>query len=61
MLLGESIQVVFNNTEGLARPPTAKTCSCTIELPLSYSTYPEFEQELSKVLSSEGAWAMDTI
>ena len=61
VLLGESIQVVFNNTEGLARSPTAKTCSCTIELPLSYSTYPEFEQELSKVLSSEGAWAMDTI
>ena len=61
VLLGESIRVSFNNTEGLARSPTAKTCSCAIELPLSYSTYPEFEQELSKVLSSEGAWAMDTI
>ncbi|KAL5515643.1 hypothetical protein EMCRGX_G000838 [Ephydatia muelleri] len=53
VLLGESIRVSFNNTEGLARSPTAKTCSCAIELPLSYSTYPEFEQELSKVLSSE--------
>ena len=61
VLLSESIRVSFNNTEGLARSPTAKTCSCAIELPLSYSTYPEFEQELSKVLSSEGAWAMDTI
>ena len=61
VLLGESIRVSFNNTEGLARSPTAKTCSCTIELPLFYSTYPEFEQELSKVLSSEGAWALDTI
>ena len=61
VLLGESIRVLFNNTEGLARSPSAKTCSCTIELPLSYSTYPEFEQELSKVLASEGAWAMDTI
>ena len=61
VLLGESIQVVYNNTESLARSPMEKRYSCTIELPLSYSTYPEFEQELSKVLSSEGAWAMDTI
>ena len=61
VLLGESNRVSFNNTEGLARSPTAKTCSCAIELPLSYSTYPEFEQELSKVLLSEGAWAMETI
>ena len=61
VLLGESIRVSFNNTESLARSPTAKTCSCAIELLLSYSTYPKFEQKLSKVLSSEGAWAMDTI
>ena len=61
VLLGESIQVSFNNAEGLARSPTAKTCSCSIEIPLTYATYPEFEQEFLKVLSSEGAWAMDTI
>ncbi|KAL5479740.1 hypothetical protein EMCRGX_G023313 [Ephydatia muelleri] len=59
VLLGESIWVLLNNS--VARSPTEKTCSCTIELPLSYSTYPEFEQELSKVLSIESDWAMDTI
>lgn len=61
VVLGESIQVSFNSTDGLARAPTTKTCSCSIELPLSYSTYPEFEQEFLKILSSEGVWAMDTI
>ena len=35
---GKDITVCFNSTEGLARRPIAHTCSCEIEIPLSFGS-----------------------
>ncbi len=42
------IKVVFNNL------PSCKT----VELPSSYETYPEFQQEMVKLLSSDLSWTI---
>lgn len=61
VLLAKKITVSFNNLSGLARRPISHTCDCMIELPISYTTYPEFESEFTKVLTSEVSWAMDAV
>ncbi len=61
VLLDENITVTFNQLSGLGRCPISHTCSCSLELSLSYATYPEFELEFSRVLSSEASWVMDAI
>ena len=43
--LEKSIQVTFNNLSGLAHRPVSHTCSCTLELPVSYKTRHEFISE----------------
>lgn len=55
------IKVLFNTITGLGRRVIAHTCDCTIELPSSYETYPEFQQELLMLLSSDFAWTMDAL
>ena len=60
-LVSQDIFVTFNKLSGLARRPIAHTCSCTLELPTSYSTYPEFSHEFTSILRSEFAWIMDAI
>ena len=61
-MINSNITVVFNSLNGLARRPISHTCDCTLELSRSYSSYMEFEDELSKVLGSEGScWVMDGI
>lgn len=60
-VLSNSIIVQFNNTTGLGRCPIAHTCGCSLELPISYSSYPEFDNEFSKILTNEFSWFMDTI
>ena len=61
VLIAKHIAVSFNSLTGLARRPIGHTCDCQIELPVSYTTYPEFELEFSKVLTSEVSWAMDAV
>ena len=61
VLLAKKIKVSLNNLTGLARRPISHTCDCMIELPVSYATYPEFELEFTKVLTSEVSWAMDAV
>ena len=61
VLLAKKIVILFNNLTGLARRPISHTCDCTLELPVSYTTYPEFELEFTKVLTSEVSWAMDAV
>ena len=61
VLIDENIKITFNQLSGLSRRPISHTCSCSLEIPLSYATYPEFEQEFFQVLSSEASWAMDAI
>ena len=61
VLIDKSIKVTFNNLHGAARRPIIHTCSCMLELPMSYCTYLDFEQEFLAVLSSDEAWVMDCI
>lgn len=61
VLMDKGIKVTFNQLTGLARRPISHTCECSLELSVSYTTFPEFEQEFSRVLSSEASWAMDAI
>ncbi len=55
------IKVVFNNLTGFGRRVIAHTCDCTVEFPSSYETYPEFQLELVKLLSSDFSWTMDAL
>ena len=61
VLLTKKITISFNNLTGLARRPISHTCDCNLKLPVSYTTYPEFELEFTKVLTSEVSWAMDAV
>ena len=62
VMIAGHIKVMFNNATGLCRCPISHTCDCSIELPVSYSTFPEFENEISKVLNDEEfSWVMDNI
>ena len=49
----DEIKITFNGLSGVSRRPIAHTCSCTLELPTSYSTYLEFAQEFDAILTSE--------
>lgn len=61
VLLSNKIKVTFNSLDGVARRPISHTCSGTLELPLSYFSYPDFEQEFSHVLTDEMTWLMDAL
>lgn len=60
--LAKVIKVTVNSLSGFARRPISHTCDCTLELPSTYSTYPEFVAEFETVLAQpEIAWTMDGI
>lgn len=59
--IAKPIVVTFNNLTDLARRPISHTCDCTLEVPIAYTTYPEFELEFSLVLNHEMSWIMDTM
>lgn len=61
VIVGKIIAVSFHSLSGLARRPISHTCSCTLELSTSYTSYLEFEKEMFTVLSSDSAFIMDTI
>jgi len=61
VVLAATIDVTFNATSGLARFPIAHTCSPAIELPSTYSTYPDFKHDFRCVLDNEYSWLMDSI
>ncbi|XP_042073485.1 uncharacterized protein LOC121813664 [Haplochromis burtoni] len=48
----DKILVCFNAETGLNRRPVAHTCVATIEVPCTYSSYPEFRTEFHNVFSS---------
>lgn len=62
-LTSVGINVCFNSLQGLARRPIAHTCSCTIELPVTYVTYLEFLNEFRGILMSgdDSTWIMDAL
>ncbi|XP_078018787.1 uncharacterized protein LOC144458879 [Epinephelus lanceolatus] len=48
----DKIMVCFNAETGLNRRPVAHTCGATLEVPCTYSSYPEFRTEFDNILSS---------
>ncbi|CAI5697433.1 unnamed protein product [Oreochromis niloticus] len=48
----DKILVCFNAETGLNRRPVAHTCGATLEVPCTYSSYPEFRTEFDNILSS---------
>lgn len=55
------IQMIFTSLEGLARRPVAHTCGPVLELPSTYSSYPELRSELESILSNAHALVMDIV
>ena len=54
------ITVIYNSSSGLARCPIAHTCTCTLELPVSYETYGIFVHEFEAILSDTlYVWRID--
>ena len=41
--IAPKITVTFNSVDGLARHPIAHTCDFTIELPITYVNYDDFQ------------------
>ena len=62
VLVAERITIAFNGATGLSRHPVGHTCPCLLELPTTYTSYPEFEQEFNNILmSNEPNWEMQSI
>ncbi|CAL8311562.1 unnamed protein product [Lota lota] len=60
VLCKDKIEVTFNKLCGLSRRPVAHTCGAVLELPCTYSTYPEFRTEFDCVLSGD-CFTMDIV
>ena len=58
VVIDKNISVTFNSLSGLAQRPISHTCSCMLELSVTYLTYPDFAEEFLTVLRSEVAWPM---
>ena len=58
---GKEIVVLFNNLNGLAPRPIAHTCSCEMELLLTYGSCLAFASEMGAILSNDNSWIMDAI
>lgn len=57
-----NISISFNALTGLARRPTAHTCSNLLELPHTYNTFLEFAEEFSVLLANEEfCWSMNSL
>ncbi|KAL3043329.1 hypothetical protein OYC64_003239 [Pagothenia borchgrevinki] len=48
----DRIGVCFNAETGLSRRPVAHTCGAILEVPCTYSSFPEFRMEFDNILSS---------
>lgn len=56
----DKLQIDFTTSEGLSRRPVAHTCGPLLELPSTYSSFPEFREEWNALLSS-GVWDIDIV
>ena len=57
VLIAERISINFNPQSALSRHPIVHTCACLLELPTTYASYLEFEQEFNSILmSDEHSW-----
>ncbi|XP_041841968.1 uncharacterized protein LOC121640323 [Melanotaenia boesemani] len=60
VLCKDKIEVTFNRLSGLSRRFVAHTCGAVLELPCTYSSYPEFRTELDNILSGD-CFTMDIL
>ena len=61
-MLSGGIAVAFNNLSGIAHRPIVHTCDSCLELPSTYTSYVDFEQEFNAVLADDQyAWQMDSV
>ncbi|KAK3700877.1 hypothetical protein QZH41_003040 [Actinostola sp. cb2023] len=59
MLCVPRITVVFNTErDGCARRPVAHTCGAVLEIPTTYQCFPQFRNEMNKILTGE-YWDID--
>lgn len=59
VLIAEKITVTFNALSGISRRPIAHTCSCVLELPSTYQSFLDFQQEFAAVLADDDySWDM---
>lgn len=67
MNLGSSpakITIHFNHLSGLGHRPIAHTCDYTLELPVSYANFDDFQCDFDAILHAtkeEFTWAIDAI
>jgi hypothetical protein len=54
----EKIIVDFTNLNGLERRPVAHICGSVLELPTTYTSFPQFREEMNNILASE-FWDID--
>ena len=52
MICVEQIEVTFNQMRGLGRAPQVHTCGPLLELPSTYTSYPDLRCEFMSILES---------
>ena len=60
VLVTDTLTLSFTNNEGFQRRPVAHTCSYTLELPSTYSSFCEFREEFMAILNSDN-WEMNIV
>lgn len=60
VLVTDTLTISFTNNEGFQRRPVAHTCSYTLELPSTYSSFCEFREEFMAVLNADN-WEMTIV
>ena len=59
-MLFHELQVTFNQNENLLRRPIAHTCSFVLEVPSTYTSFPELREEFNHILEANN-WEMDIV
>lgn len=60
VLVTDTLTISFTDNEGLQRRPVAHTCSFTLEVPSTYSSFCELREEFMSILNSDG-WEMNIV
>ena len=60
LMLFHELQVTFNQNENLLRRPIAHTCSFVLEVPSTYTSFPELREEFNHILEANN-WEMDIV
>ena len=60
LMLFHELQVTFNQNENLLRRPIAHTCLFVLEVPSTYTSFPELREEFNHILEANN-WEMDIV